>query len=350
MSTTTSTAVRTAEEAGAPAVTKRKRVLSGIQPSGNLHIGNYLGAIRRWVAAQDEYENFFCIVDLHAMTLPWDPSELREHTRQLAAIYLASGIDPERSAVFVQSRVPAHAELAWILNCVTPLGWLYRMTQFKTKSGGERETVSAGLLDYPVLMASDILLYHADAVPVGSDQKQHVELTRDIAQRFNQLYGDTFTMPEPLISDESSGARIMGLDDPTVKMSKSNPSPAHSIRLLDPPDTIVKKLKRATTDSGREVRFDRDRPGVFNLLTIYRAITGEDETAIQEHFAGKGYGDLKQAVADVVVEALNPLQARYRELTRDREVLDAVLAAGAARAAAVANPTLEQAKRAAGLL
>ncbi|HZU78192.1 MAG TPA: tryptophan--tRNA ligase, partial [Dehalococcoidia bacterium] len=210
----------------------RRRVLSGIQPSGNLHIGNYLGAIRRWVAAQDQYENYFCIVNLHAMTLPWKPDELRRQTRDLAAIYLAAGIDPARCAIFVQSDVPAHAELAWILNCITPLGWLYRMTQFKTKAGDERESVSTGLLDYPVLMAADILLYQAHYVPVGDDQRQHVELTRDIAQRFNHLFGEVFTLPQPLISDESSGARIMGLDDPTIKMSKSNPNAGHAIALL----------------------------------------------------------------------------------------------------------------------
>lgn len=331
-------------------VAVRKRVLSGIQPSGNLHIGNYLGAIRRWVAAQDQYENFFCIVDLHAMTLPWNPEELRRQTRELAAIYLAAGIDPQRSAIFVQSHVPAHAELAWILNCITPLGWLYRMTQFKSKSGGEQQNSSAGLLDYPVLMAADILLYQANAVPVGDDQRQHVELTRDLAQRFNHLFGETFTLPEPLIEDESLGARIMGLDDPTAKMSKSNPAAGHAIRLIDPPDVIVRKFKRATTDSGRDIRFDREQPGVFNLLSIYRAITGSPIAAIEAHFEGKGYGALKQEVADVVVEALAPLQQRYRELTADPTVLDAVLRTGAARAAAVANETLVRAKRAAGLL
>jgi tryptophanyl-tRNA synthetase len=331
-------------------VAVRKRVLSGIQPTGNLHLGNYLGAIRRWVAAQEQYDNFFCIVDLHAMTLPWKPEELRLQTRELAAIYLAAGIDPQRSAIFVQSHVPAHAELTWILNCVTPLGWLYRMTQFKTKSGGERDSSSAGLLDYPVLMAADILLYDANAVPVGDDQRQHVELTRDVAQRFNHLFGETFVLPEPLIEDESLGARIMGLDDPTVKMSKSNPAPGHAIRLLDPPDAIARKIKRATTDSGRDVRFDRERPGVFNLLSIYRAITGQSIPEIESHFEGKGYGALKQEVADTVIEALAPLQQRYRELTEDPTVLDTVLRTGAERAAAVANGTLARAKRAAGLL
>jgi len=342
------TSTGTAATAAPPA--NRQRVLSGIQPSGNLQLGNYLGAIRRWVAAQDDYDNYFCIVDLHAMTLPFAPAELRRQTRELAAIYLAAGIDPDRSAIFVQSQVSAHAELTWILNCVTPLGWLYRMTQFKTKSGDQREVVSAGLLDYPVLMAADILLYQADAVPVGEDQRQHVELTRDIAQRFNQLFGETFTLPEPLISDASRGARIMGLDDPTAKMSKSNPVPGHAIRLLDPPDAIVKKFKRATTDSGREILFDRDRPGVFNLLSIYRAVTGEPEAAIEAHFAGQGYGQLKQEVAEVVIDALAPLQRRFHELTADPGTIDRVLRAGYERVEPIAQQTLKVAKLATGLL
>jgi len=328
----------------------RQRVLSGIQPSGNLHLGNYLGAILPWVEAQDRFENYFCIVDLHSMTVPWVADDLRRQTRELAAIYLAAGIDPERSTVFVQSHVPAHSELSWILNCVTPLGWLYRMTQFKTKSGDQRESVSAGLLDYPVLMAADILLYQAHGVPVGDDQRQHVELTRDIAQRFNQLFGETFVVPEALIRDESQGARVMGLDDPTVKMSKSVVAPGHAIALLDSPDVILRKFKRATTDSLRDIRFDRERPGVFNLLTIYRAVTGRSEAEIEQHFAGQGYGALKQEVAEVVVAALAPLQTRYHALTDDPAVLDRVLKIGAEQAAAFANSTLVAAKRAVGLL
>ncbi len=331
-------------------MSRRPRVLSGIQPSGNLHLGNYTGAIQRWVAAQDEYENFFCIVDLHALTLPFEPKEVRQQTRDLAALYLAAGIDPERSTIFVQSHVPAHAELAWIFNCITPLGWLYRMTQFKTKSGGERDSVSTGLLDYPVLMAADILLYQADAVPVGEDQRQHIELTRDIAQRFNQLFGETFKLPAPLIADTSKGARIMGLDDPTQKMSKSNPAPGHSIRLLDDPDTIMRKFKRATTDSGREIRFDRDRHGVLNLLTIYRTLTGTDVEEIEAHFDGKGYGDLKRETAEAVIGALAPLQQRFSDLREDPAALDLILKAGAERASEIANATLVAAKKATGLL
>ncbi len=332
------------------AVSTRKRVLSGIQPSGNLHLGNYLGAILPWVEDQDERDNFYCIVDLHSMTLPWKPDVLRRQTRELAAIYLAAGLDPERCTIFVQSHVTAHVELSWIFNCITPLGWLYRMTQFKTKSAGEREGVSTGLLDYPVLMAADILLYQADGVPVGDDQRQHVELTRDIAQRFNQLFGETFKVPEAWIRDESRGARIMGLDDPTVKMSKSISAPNHAIYLLDTPDTIVKKFRRATTDSGREIRFDRARPGVFNLLTIYRAVTGKTEEEIERHFEGQGYGTLKQEVAQAVIDALAPLQQRFYELTGEPGLLDRVLKTGAEHASAVANPTLEAAKRAVGLL
>lgn len=335
----------------AAATPGRRRVLSGIQPTNTLHLGNYLGAIERWVRAQDEYENYFCIVNLHAMTQPFDPALLRRQTRELAAVYLAAGIDPARSAIFVQSQVPAHSELAWILNCITPLGWLERMTQFKAKKGErDNESTSTGLLDYPVLMAADILLYQAYGVPVGDDQRQHIELTRDLAQRFNHLFGETFTVPVPLIAGESEGARIMGLDDPTAKMSKSDPNPNHAIKLLDPPDVIVKKFKRATTDSGREVRFDRERPGVHNLLSIYRAITGESPGVIEERFAGRGYGDLKREVAEVVIERLAPLQQRYRELTDAPAMLDAVLAQGAARASVVANQTLRAAQAAVGLV
>jgi tryptophanyl-tRNA synthetase len=336
-----------------PATPGRRRVLSGIQPSGRLHLGNYLGAIERWVRAQDEYENYFCIVNLHAMTLPFKPDELRQQTRELAAVYLAAGIDPQRSAIFVQSQVAAHSELAWILNCITPLGWLYRMTQFKTKRGNkEEDSVSTGLLDYPVLMAADILLYQAYGVPVGEDQRQHIELTRDLAQRFNSLFGEVFTVPLPLIADESQGARIMGLDDPTVKMSKSISAPGHAIYLLDTPDAILKKFKRATTDSGREIRFDRgeDGAGVSNLLSIYTAVTSESPDWIEAHFAGKGYGDLKREVAEAVIARLEPLQSRYRDLMANPEQIDAALAAGREQAALIANATLRAAQQATGLL
>jgi tryptophanyl-tRNA synthetase len=325
-------------------------VLSGVQPSGNLHLGNYLGAIKRWVENQDQFDNFFCIVDLHAITVPQDPQELRKNTRELAAFYLAAGIDPGKSTVFVQSHVPAHAELAWILNCVTPMGWLERMTQFKDKSakeGDNKERVSTGLFDYPVLMAADILLYRATHVPVGEDQKQHIELARDVAERFNRLYGETFVVPEPMIAE--AGARIMSLEDPTSKMSKSDPSPGSRIGVYDRPDVIRKNVMRATTDSLRDVRFDESRPGVFNLLTIYQVLTGQTRQQIEAHFDGKGYGDLKREVADVVIAALEPIQRRAQQLLSSGE-LEQVLREGAQRAAPIANETLRHAKYAMGFI
>ncbi|MFO7320946.1 MAG: tryptophan--tRNA ligase [Chloroflexota bacterium] len=329
----------------------RKRVLSGVQPSGNLTIGNYLGALQQWVAEQDNYDCFFCVVDLHALTVPQDPATLRAKTREVAALYLAAGIDPSRASVFVQSHVPAHTELAWILTCLTPLGWLYRMTQFKDKAAKQKqESVGAGLLSYPVLMAADILLYQAAAVPVGDDQRQHLEITRDLAQRFNHLYGETFVLPEALIPKE--GARIMGLDNPLVKMSKSEASEYHAVYLLDPPDKIRKKIMRAQTDSGREIRFSTDpqRAGVNNLLTIYQALTGASREAIEAQFDGKGYGDLKKAVVEVVVDTLTPLQERYQALIREGGYLDEILAQGAARASEVANATLATVRERIGLL
>jgi len=260
-------------------VKNKKRVFSGIQPSGDPHIGNYIGAIRNWVADQEEYDNIFCVVDQHAITASYDPEELRRNVRQLVAVYLASGLDPSRCSLFVQSHVPEHTELAWLLMCVTPMGWLSRMTQFKEKSEGKQEQVSAGLFTYPVLMAADILLYQADGVPVGDDQKQHVELARDTAQRFNHLFGETFTVPQPII--RPVGARVMGLDDPTRKMAKSESGQNHSIGLLDEPDRIRKKLARAVTDSHKEIVFDPRRPGVFNLLTIYRSLSGQTQEEIE---------------------------------------------------------------------
>ncbi|MCC7206526.1 MAG: tryptophan--tRNA ligase, partial [Anaerolineae bacterium] len=284
------------------------RIFSGIQPSGNLHIGNYLGALKQWVQLQTEYECFYCVVDLHAITVQQDPAQLREATLRNAAIYLAAGIDQKYSTVFVQSHVSAHADLAWILGCFTPMGWLNRMTQFKDKAAKQQaESVSAGLFTYPTLMAADILLYQADLVPVGDDQKQHLELTRDLAQRFNSLYGETFTLPDAFIP--KAGARIMGLDEPTAKMSKSDNSDLHAVDILDTPDRIRKKVMRAVTDSGREIRFstEPERAGVNNLLTIYQAFTGETREAIESRFEGKGYGDLKKAVAEATVEGLRPV-------------------------------------------
>jgi tryptophanyl-tRNA synthetase len=310
----------------------KKRVLSGIQPTGGLHLGNYLGAIKQWVDGQDQRENFICIVDLHAVTVPQDPAELRENTRRLAALLLAAGIDPERSTLFVQSHVDAHAQAAWMLSCVTPLGWLERMTQFKDKAK-KQETISTGLLTYPVLQAADILLYDPDEVPVGEDQKQHVELARDIAQRFNSLYGETFKLPQPVIP--KIAARVMGLDDPTTKMSKSATAAGHAVRLTDDDGQILKAFKRAVTDSGREIEFsdDPERAGVNNLLGIYRAVTGKSaEETIADFASARGYGDLKKAVAEVVIEKLTPIRGRYLELMENASELDRLLAEGAWRA------------------
>lgn len=323
---------------------KRKRVFSGVQPSGNLTIGNYVGALKQWAREQHNFESFFCVVDLHAITVPYEPGQLRAKTREVAALYLACGIDPEISTVFVQSHVPAHSEMTWLLNGITPLGWLNRMTQFKTKAAKQQaDSVSTGLLDYPVLMASDILLYHADAVPVGDDQRQHLELTRDIAQRFNHLFGETLTVPEAMIPP--SGARVMGLDDPTAKMSKSETSSEyHAVYLLDPPNRVKKKIMRAVTDSGRDIVFSEDpeRAGVRNLLEIYAAFTEKSPTEVVSHFAdARGYGDVKKEVGEVVNQVLEPIQQRYRELTEDISYIDDLLAQGANRAATVAENTLE---------
>ncbi len=327
----------------------KQRVLSGVQPSGNLHIGNYLGALKNWVASQDEFDNFFCIVDLHAITVPFEPEELRQKTREVAAMYFACGIDPVRSTVFVQSHLCEHSELAWLLNCVTPMGWLGRMHQYKEKSEQQKGTVFVGLFDYPVLMAADILLYDADRVPVGEDQKQHVELTRDIAQSVNSRFGEgVFRIPQPMIP--AVGARVMGLDDPTAKMSKSTETPHHAVGLLDPPKVIMKKFKRAVTDSGREIRFDEERAGLFNLLSIYQSMTGETRESIEEAFEGKGYGDLKGAVAEATIVRLEPIQARYREIEGEVGELDRLLAEGAGRARIVARATLDRVREAMGFL
>lgn len=325
----------------------RERVFSGIQPSGTPHLGNYLGAIRHWVAEQDIYDNIYCVVDLHALTLPQDPKALRENTRQLAATLFACGLDPQRSALFVQSHVHEHAELAWLLNCVTPMGWLNRMTQFKVKAGADRELVSVGLFDYPVLMAADILLYQADAVPVGDDQRQHVELARDIVNTFNARFGETFVEPRALIREV--GARIMSLDDPTKKMSKSD-ADASYIALLDKPEVIRKKIARATTDSQRTIVFDENRPGIFNLLTIYQLLTDQSREQIEAEFEGKGYKEFKAALADSIVAALEPIQARYNQLVADPAELDRLLAAGAEHVRPIARETLAEVKRRMGLI
>ncbi|TMC29816.1 MAG: tryptophan--tRNA ligase [Chloroflexi bacterium] len=327
--------------------TTKPRVFSGIQPSGGLHLGNYLGAIRNWVRDQDKYDNIFCIVDLHTITVPQDPAALRENTLDLAAVYLASGIS-KTQAMFIQSHIPAHAELAWILECFVPMGWLERMTQFKEKSGRERERSSAGLFAYPALMAADILLYDTRYVPVGEDQRQHIELTRDVAQRMNQRFGELFTLPEPMI--QAAGARIMGLDDPQKKMSKSlaAEAPGHAIFILDAPEVVRRKLARAQTDAQPEVRFPAG-PGVTNLLEIYRTIQGKDWATVEKEFGGKSYSVLKTAVADAVIEALTPIQQRYREIRTDDAALVQHLRGAAERLTPTANTTLRRVQEAVGL-
>ena len=326
----------------------KKRVFSGIKPSGDLHLGNYLGAIRNWVLEQEQNENIFCVVDLHAVTVPQEPQELHKRTRDIAKLYIASGLDTRTTTIFVQSHVKEHAELGWIFNCLTPLGWLNRMTQFKEKSGDKRDQVSAGLYTYPALMASDILLYQVDGVPVGDDQKQHVELTRDIAEKFNREYGPVFRIPEPWIKED--GARIMALDDPTKKMSKSG-GPNNLIELLDPPDLIVKRFKRAVTDTGSTVEFDPARPGLYNLLTMYLLLSpsGTSREQVVEHFAGKGYGALKGELAELVVETLRPIQAEYTRLSSDPAYIEEILKDGADRARPMAAKTVSEAKAAMGL-
>lgn len=317
----------------------KKRIFSGAQPTGQLHIGNYLGALKNWVALQDEYESFYCIVNLHAITLPQDPVTLKQKTLDLARIYLAAGIDPERSTIFIQSDVPEHAELTWILSCISRMGELERMTQFKDKGKGNRERAGVGLFTYPVLMASDILLYQSDLVPVGQDQKQHLELTRDLAERFNRDYGETFKVPDPYIPPV--GANILSLQDPAKKMSKSDENPNGSIFLLDDADVITKKIKRAVTDSGTAINFDPTRPAIKNLLTIYQLLTGKTPDKCVAHFEGKGYGQFKAELAEVVVEFLRPFQERVKEY--DVASLNSILQAGAQKARQIAAETLRSA-------
>jgi len=328
--------------------TGKPRVFSGIQPSGGLHLGNYLGAIRNWVRDQDKYDNIFCIVDLHAITLPQDPSALRENTLDLAAIYLASGIKQDQ-AMFIQSHVAAHAELAWIFQCFTPVGWLERMTQFRDRTSRQgRERIGAGILTYPSLMAADIMLYDTRYVPVGEDQRQHIEYTRDLGQRINQRFGEILVIPEALI--QKAGAEIKGLDDPEKKMSKSlaGDTPGHAIFLLDPPNVIRKKLARAQTDAEPAVRFPAGA-GVRNLLEIYRTITDKDWPAVEQEFTGKPYSLLKSAVADAIIEALAPIQQGYREIRSDDAALMRQLRGAADRLIPIANSTLQRVQHAVGL-
>ena len=326
----------------------KKRVFSGVQPTGNIHLGNYLGAIRNWAETQDQYDNIFCIVDLHAITLPIDPQELHTNTRKLAALYLACGLDTRYCKLFVQSHVREHAEMSWIMNCFTPMGWLNRMTQFKTKAGSNMDSVDTGLYCYPVLMACDILLYQTHYVPVGDDQRQHIELTRDLAQRFNSIYKqEVFTIPQDQI--RKVGARIMSLSDPTSKMSKSDADPHSRINLLDDPKTIKKKIGRATTDSERLVTFDPARPGITNLLTIYQLLTGQSQQEIEAEFEGKGYGDFKAALTDRLVTTLAPIQQRYYEIMNDLPTLEGILKQGADEVRPMAAATLQRVKDVVGL-
>ncbi len=330
---------------------KRKRVLSGIQPThDSFHLGNYLGALKQWVALQESHDAFYCVVDLHALTVGPDPVELRRRTLASAAQLIAIGIDPTKSTLFIQSHVPAHNQLAWIMECLTGFGEAGRMTQFKdksAKSGADRTVV--GLFTYPILQAADILLYQADQVPVGEDQRQHIELTRDLGQRFNSKYGQTFTIPEGYIL--KSGAKINDLQDPTSKMSKSSASQSGVIELMDAPEVNLKKIKSAMTDTGREVIFDeKNKAGISNLLTIYTAITGLTVDAAQNDFDGKGYGDFKSAVAEVVVDFLTPIRSKAQELLQDPAHLTAILQEGAAKANAVASVTLAETYEALGLI
>ena len=328
---------------------KRKaRVFSGVQPSGGLHIGNYFGAIQRWAAEQNTHENIFCVVDLHAITVPQEPRVLQKRICETAAMLIAAGIDPTRSAIFVQSHLGGiHAELAWILNTLTPMGWLERMTQYKEKSLVNKERASAGLFDYPVLMAADILLYQTNLVPVGEDQAQHVELARDMAQRFNAKYGEVFTLPRAVLPD--AGSRIMGLDNPAKKMSKSDASAGHAVGLLDPPDAVRAKIAQATTDSENIIRFDQNRPGIYNLLVIYERLTGKTRARIEEQFAGKGYAAFKAEVAEALIVGLEPLQKRFRELMTDQTAVQTFLREGAGRVRPIADETLRAVKERIGL-
>ncbi len=333
----------------APAAEEPKKIiLSGIQPSGIITIGNYIGAVRNWAAMQEEYDCVYCVADLHSITVRQDPATLRRRIYETLAIYMACGLDPEKNVLFVQSMVPAHAQLGWVLDCYTMFGELSRMTQFKDKSKKYEQNINAGLFTYPALMAADILLYQADLVPVGIDQKQHVELARDIANRFNQIYGDTFTIPEPYMP--KVGAKIMSLAEPTKKMSKSDENANATVAVMDTKDDIIRKFKRAVTDSGSEVRYGEGKDGVNNLMAIYSAFTGKDMDAIAAEFAGKGYGDFKLAVGETVADALAPAREKYEALMKDKAYLESVMKDGAERAAYRARKTLSKVYRKVGFV
>lgn len=324
----------------------KKMLFSGMQATGTLTLGNYLGALKNWVKLEDEYECFYCVVDMHSITVRQDPAELRKRARALLSLYIAAGLNPEKNCIYYQSHVPAHAELGWILNCYTYMGELNRMTQFKDKSAKHSDNINAGLYTYPVLMAADILLFQSDVVPVGNDQRQHLEITRDIAQRFNSNYGDVFTIPEPYFG--KVGARIMSLQDPDKKMSKSDENPNASIYLMDDPDTIIRKFKRAVTDSDNEIRYSEDKPGIKNLIDIYGAATGKSVSETEKEFASSGYGDFKLAVGESIVHLLKPIQERFAELSKDKVYIDNVIKSNAEKANYVATKTLRKVQKKVG--
>ncbi len=324
----------------------KKTLFSGMQATGNLTLGNYLGALKNWVTISDEYQTFYSVVDMHSITVRQDPAELRKRARNLLALYIAAGLDPEKNCIYYQSHVSGHAELAWILNCFTYMGELNRMTQFKDKAAKHADNINAGLFTYPVLMAADILLYQADVVPVGIDQMQHLELTRDLAIRFNNIYGDVFTVPEAYIG--KAGAKVMSLQDPSRKMSKSDENPNASIYLMDDPDTIIRKFKRAVTDSEACVRYSDEQPGIRNLIDIYSACTGKTPQEIESEFDGKGYGDFKMAVGESVVSVLKPLQDRFNDLSKDKAYLDSMIKMNAEKAQYFSNKTLRKVQKKVG--
>ena len=332
-------------EANAPV---KKRIFSGIQPSGELTLGSYMGAIKNWVSLQDEYDCLYCIVDMHAITVRQNPADLRRRSVNQLAQYIACGLDPAKNIMFIQSHVPQHAELSWVLGCYTQFGELSRMTQFKDKAAKHADNITAGLFTYPVLMAADILVYQADLVPVGQDQKQHVELCRDIAQRFNGVYSDTFTLPEPFIP--KMGARVMSLQDPTRKMSKSDPNPKGTVYLTDEPGVIMKKFRSAVTDSEMSVHYGEGKDGINNLMTIYAAVTGKTMETIEQEFAGKGYGDFKTAVGEAVIAELEPVQQRFNQFMQDKSYLQACWTKGADLAQRVSQRTLDKAMKKIGFL
>lgn len=334
----------------------KKRVFSGIKPTGLMHIGNYLGAVKNWADNQDEYQNIFCVVDLHAITVKQDPEELKKNTHELSALLLACGIDPQKSDLFIQSHIPAHSELAWILNCFIPMGWMEKMTQFKEKihsinSGqveGQKERVSVGLFDYPALMAADILLYDTEIVPVGEDQVQHVELARDVAKRFNSFYGETFVLPEALL--QKTGSRIMGLLNPDKKMSKSEGGEGNVINILDTPDDIRKKILSATTDSEKEISFEKSGAGIKNLLSIFKILSGEEPEKIEARFAGKNYADFKKETADFIILKLSPIREKYEGLIAEPEKLEKIYASGAEKLRPIAEEKLKEIREKIGLV